>query len=256
MWPLESKLDGSTLIIPLPCLSGTCVLHNGLKQLRGCREGNKTTQKPEKELAGQVNLSWLLHSNNVVALQCKDVAASRTRVLLPGITDQMPQRGWDQVPRCQRIREHRGMGGVTAGCREVTDTWAMGDTGGLARGWEEEVGGGDPLPQGHGTPGPKAQWRAQQPLTGRTEDALEAGSTSQPTLVPTPVPPRAPTIPTPHHGLTCGFLGSKLAKLQRLDKVEGLQGAGQIRGHNKAPVPTVIGIKGHSHSTFFSSIAK
>lgn len=27
-------------------------------------------------------------------------------------------------------------GGVTAGCREVTDTWAMGDTGGLARGWE------------------------------------------------------------------------------------------------------------------------
>lgn len=157
------------------------------------------------------------------------------------------------------VSEDQGVqrdGGVTAGCREVTDTWAMGDTGGLARGWEGEVGGGDPLPQGHGTPGPKAQWRAQQPLTGRTGDALEAGSTSQPTLVPTPVPPRAPTIPTPHHGLTCGFLGSKLAKLQRLDKVEGLQGAGQIRGHNKAPVPTVIGIKGHSHSTFFSSIAK
>lgn len=38
-------------------------------------------------------------------------------------------------------------------------------------------------------PSPKAQCRAQQPLRGRTGGALDAGSTSQPTLAPTVLPP-------------------------------------------------------------------
>lgn len=70
-------------------------------------------------------------------------------------------------------------------------------------------------------PGPKAECRAQQPLQGRTGGALGAGSTSQPTLVPSPVPPQAPTIPRPHHGLTRGFLGSKLAKFQGIRESGG-----------------------------------
>lgn len=53
-------------------------------------------------------------------------------------------------------------GGVTAGCREVTDTWARGDTGGLARGWEGEMGRWGPSATGTWeqqdvAPGPKAQ---------------------------------------------------------------------------------------------------
>lgn len=72
-------------------------------------------------------------------------------------------------------------------------------------------------------PGPKAQCRAQQPLRGRTGGALDAGSTSQPTLVPTPVPPQAPTIPTPHHGLACGLWGPKLAKSQGIRESGGAE---------------------------------
>lgn len=150
MWPLESKLDGSTSVIPLPCLSGTCVLHNVLKQLRGYTEGNKTTQKPEKELTDQVNLSWLLHSNDMVALQCKDLADSRRRVLPPGITDQMPPV---RVGSGSPVLEDQGVqrdGGVTAGYREVTDTWARGDTGGWPGAGRGRWGGGDHLPQGLG----------------------------------------------------------------------------------------------------------
>lgn len=77
--------------------------------------------------------------------------------------------------------------------QEVTDPWAMG---GLARGWDGEMGNGvmeTLCHRGMGTagrgPSPKAQCRAQQPLRGRTGGALDAGSNSQPTLAPTVLPP-------------------------------------------------------------------
>lgn len=135
---------------------------------------------------------------------------------------------------------------------------------------DREVGGGDPLPQGHRS---RRRWAwAQSSAEGST--APQRGGRE---AVGMPAPPDVPPWPRPaggcHHGLppsprlTPGwpdaFRAQGRPNCEGLEKAEGLRGAGRggttraaRRGVSEAPVPTAIRIKGHSHSTFFSSIAK
>lgn len=55
---VRTVLGDSSLFIPLPCLSGTCVLHNTLKNNKSDAAWGKKKKnpKPEKEQFDQVNL--------------------------------------------------------------------------------------------------------------------------------------------------------------------------------------------------------
>lgn len=149
----------------------------------------------------------------------------------------------------------RGVGGQAAGaCRWGTGRWAVEtlchrDTGAGGRG-----------------PGPKARRRARRPL--RREAGRRSGCLHRQTSLPGLGPPVGATTGSrlPHASPPAGLLpfGLKTGQIMRdwrkRRDCEERDGGGTTRaarqGVSEAPVPPAIQIKGHSHSTFFSSIAK
>lgn len=171
----------------------------------------------------------------------------------------------------------RGGGGLTAGCRAGDGGHGAGawrGVGGQAAGacrwgtgrWAVETLCHRDTGAGGCGPGPKARRRARRPL--RREAGRRSGCLHRQTSLPGLGPPVGATMGSrlPHASPPAGLLpfGLKTGQIMRdwrkRRDCEERDGGGTTRaarqGVSEAPVPPAIQIKGHSHSTFFSSIAK